>query len=166
MRKTWGWHKDEDTITNSQIEQATGLDKSNVSKSLKWLAERRIIFVGKNTNKRWKTIEINKKSEMWKKPARRRKKAIGKNANKKLVNQPTNVGENTNKTLVKTPNTKEKNKIKKLNKGATPPLELKKDLASGLFDSYAPKSEEDRKKNIIKLKEQAEQLKKNEFINS
>jgi phage replication O-like protein O len=100
IRKTWGWHKDEDTITNSQIVQATGLDKSNVSKSLKWLAERRIIFVGKNTNKRWKTIRINKKYETWKKPTKRRKKAVGKNANKTLVNQPTNVGENANKTLV------------------------------------------------------------------
>jgi phage replication O-like protein O len=166
MRKTWGWRKDEDTITNSQIEQAAGLDKSNVSKALRWLEERRIIFVGKNTNKRLKTIGINKKYETWKKPVKKPKKAVGKNANKTLVDQSTNVGENTNKTLVNTPNTKEINKIKKEKKRASPNPELKNNSGLDLPSSYLPKSEQDIQNNIVNLKKQAEQITKNDFTNS
>jgi phage replication O-like protein O len=166
VRKTWGWHKNQDTITNSQIVQATGLDKSTVSKSLKWLAERIIIFVGKNTNNRLKTIGINKKYEMWKKPVKKPKKIVGENANKTLVDQPTNVGENANKTLVKTPNTKEINKINKKKKRANPNPELKNNSSLGLPSSYLPKSEQDIQNNIVKLKKQAEQIIKNDFANT
>ena len=153
-------------MTNTQIEQATGLDKSNVSKSLKWLSDRKIIFVGKNTNKRWKTVRINLKSETWQKQVKKRKKAVGKNTNKALVNKRFNVGENTKKMLVETPNTKEINKLKKRKKEAIPKPKLNKDFGLGLHPSYQPKSDEDRQNNLVKLREQAKQIKKNEPTNT
>ncbi len=46
LRKTYGWHKKEDSISLSQFEKATGLKRSNVCSSLKRLIEMNIIFKG------------------------------------------------------------------------------------------------------------------------
>jgi len=43
FRKTYGWHKKEDWITNSQIAEMTGIADSHVSRTIKILIKRRIV---------------------------------------------------------------------------------------------------------------------------
>lgn len=60
MRKTWGWHKREDSIPNSQIVQLTGLKKANVNRSIKKLVEHNLVIVSDNK------LSINKVYTSWK----------------------------------------------------------------------------------------------------
>jgi phage replication O-like protein O len=43
FRKTYGWHKKEDWITNSQIAEMTGIADSHVSRTIKILIKRKIV---------------------------------------------------------------------------------------------------------------------------
>src|SRR5690554_7786948 len=45
IRKTFGWHKERDRISYSQIIEMTGLVKSTVSISIKSLEEKGLIYV-------------------------------------------------------------------------------------------------------------------------
>jgi len=49
FRKTYGWHKKEDWITNTQITEMTGIAESHVSRTIKKLVKRHI--VGKSGKK-------------------------------------------------------------------------------------------------------------------
>jgi phage replication O-like protein O len=62
IRKTYGFNKKMDRITNSQICEATGIHKSNVSHNVKRLLERQIVY------KNGKTIGIQKDYELWDTP--------------------------------------------------------------------------------------------------
>jgi phage replication O-like protein O len=44
IRKTYGWHKEVDWISLSQISEGTGIAKSNVSRTIKSLALKNIII--------------------------------------------------------------------------------------------------------------------------
>lgn len=46
MRKTYGWHKEEDAIALSQFAQMTGMDRSNIAKHIKSLVAKKIILKG------------------------------------------------------------------------------------------------------------------------
>lgn len=60
MRKTWGFNKKEDAISNSQICKSTGLHRAHVSRSLKSLIERNLVTrIGNKTS-------IQKNMTLWK----------------------------------------------------------------------------------------------------
>jgi phage replication O-like protein O len=61
IRKTYGYHKKEDYITNSQIVEGTGIHKSHVSRSIKLLIKKKII------TRSGKFIGIQKDWEQWEK---------------------------------------------------------------------------------------------------
>lgn len=86
MRKTYGYNKKEDWVTNTQIAQMTGLRKERVSEAKRRLLEKKIVT--ENRNK----ISLNKNYEEW----------------LELRKTVTPVTENRNKKLRKTVSTKEK----------------------------------------------------------
>ena len=59
FRKTYGWHKKEDWISISQLVDITGIYKSHISRTIKKLLERNMIF--KNGNK----IGFQKRYDRW-----------------------------------------------------------------------------------------------------
>lgn len=64
LRKTYGFNKKEDSISNSQFVKATGLKKGNVSRALSNLVEREVVI--KTDNKRIPTYRFNKDYRDWK----------------------------------------------------------------------------------------------------
>lgn len=102
IRRTWGWKKKEDIISLSQFQEMTGIDFSNVSKSLKSLVERGYISrVDAGRSNKWgKTVY-----------------KYGIIKNRYGQNNQTILVKTTNMILVAATNTKERNKI--LNKGRT-----------------------------------------------
>ena len=64
LRKTYGFNKKEDSISNSQFVNYTGLKKGNVSRALKFLVEKNIVI--KSDNKRIPTYRFNKYYKTWK----------------------------------------------------------------------------------------------------
>lgn len=107
-RKTYGWHKKADVITNSQFVDMTGIDKSHICRTEKKLIERNIII--KNSRK----IAFNKHYKEWKELP---KQATGKTGEKpkELPNQATEevsysgneVAQTGNKKLPEQANTKD-----------------------------------------------------------
>lgn len=47
IRKTWGWNKDEDFISFTQFEKATGIDRGNAHPALLRLEEKKIIIINR-----------------------------------------------------------------------------------------------------------------------
>ena len=78
IRKTNGWNKREDKIPGSQIARLTGIEKGNVSKTIKRLIKRKVIF--KNGNK----LGIIRDYTRW-------EKVVGLTTNKKLLKQQLEV---------------------------------------------------------------------------
>lgn len=85
IRKTLGWHKETDFITNSQIMEATGLCKAVVSRSLPKLQKRNIIIRRKRqigVQQDWTPWTLSEKQI-------RRKLAKQQTPDTKLANQQT-----------------------------------------------------------------------------
>ncbi|MCJ7790563.1 MAG: replication protein [Candidatus Atribacteria bacterium] len=61
FRKTYGWHKKEDWITNTQISEMTGIAESHISRTIKKLIQRRIV------TKNGKKLSFQKDYEQWEK---------------------------------------------------------------------------------------------------
>ena len=61
FRKTYGWHKKEDWITNTQISDMTGIAESHISRTIKKLIQRKIII------KVDKKIAFQKDYDQWEK---------------------------------------------------------------------------------------------------
>ena len=59
MRKTYGWNKKQDVISNSQIVILTGLKKANVSRSLSKLITHKLVIKTDNS------LSVNKDYEQW-----------------------------------------------------------------------------------------------------
>jgi len=59
FRKTYGWNKKEDWITNTQISEITGIANSHVSRTMKKLIKRKIII------KNGKKISFQKDYDIW-----------------------------------------------------------------------------------------------------
>ena len=59
FRKTYGWHKKEDWITNTQIADMTGIAEAHISRTIKILIQKNL--VKKNGNK----LAIQKDYEQW-----------------------------------------------------------------------------------------------------
>jgi len=61
FRKTYGWHKKEDWITNTQITEMTGIAESHVSRTIKKLIKRNIV------SKNGKKLFFQKNYDKWEK---------------------------------------------------------------------------------------------------
>jgi len=96
IRKTYGFNKKSDYISNSQFCEATGLKKPSVCRAINCLIEKNI--VSKNANKNIPSYQLNKNYRTWKVLA------------KKLTvsNIDNGVSKNANKVLAKKLPTKEK----------------------------------------------------------
>lgn len=63
IRKTYGYNKKEDRISNSQFVESTGMDKANVCRSLRELSKKQLII--KNDNTSPPTYQFNKHYSEW-----------------------------------------------------------------------------------------------------
>jgi len=59
-RKTYGWDKKEDWISNSQFSEETGIARSHITRTIKLLTSKKII------SKSGKKISVNKHYDQWK----------------------------------------------------------------------------------------------------
>jgi phage replication O-like protein O len=64
IRKTLGWHKNEDKISFSQFQKMTNMDRRHVYKNLKRLEKRNILIIGRNKNK-INSYQLNKNISNW-----------------------------------------------------------------------------------------------------
>jgi len=64
LRKTYGFNKKEDMISNRQFVELTGLKKGNVSRSIKALIDKKVVI--KSDNRRIPTYRFNKIYATWK----------------------------------------------------------------------------------------------------
>ena len=89
LRKTYGYHKKEDSISLSQFAEATGLRKQHICRALNALRDRNII-VTKNGNRNITTYSFNKSYKKWlpkmvtPKPLPKMVKRVTKNGNSAL----------------------------------------------------------------------------------
>lgn len=63
IRKTYGYNKKEDRISNSQFVESTGMNKANVCRSLRELSKKQLII--KNDNTSPPTYQFNKHYSEW-----------------------------------------------------------------------------------------------------
>ena len=64
IRKTLGWHKNDDWISLTQFVRICGIDKSSVRRALQTLEERKIVCKSAHSRKGSK-YELNKNCEEW-----------------------------------------------------------------------------------------------------
>ena len=101
FRKTYGWHKKEDWLTNTQIMGMTGIAESHVSRTVKKLIKRNMV------NKNGKKLSFQKDYEKWGKIP---KQVSKKNLPKQDINLPeqvTKITQTGKKNLPKQVDTKE-----------------------------------------------------------
>ena len=97
FRKTYGWHKKEDWITNSQIAEMTGIAESHVSRTVKMLIDRNLV------TKNGKKLSFQKDYEKWKELP----KLVSPEKLPELVKENTRIGKKKLPDLVDTKETKE-----------------------------------------------------------
>ena len=107
FRKTYGWHKKEDWISISQLVDMTGILKSNVSRTIKRLLGRNMIF------KNGKKLGFQKRYDRWQKLSKQITDKKLSNQIPKLSKQITELSKQipTKETSTKETSTKEINKI-------------------------------------------------------
>jgi len=88
IRKTYGYGKKEDSISNSQFCKSTGLDKSNICRAISGLIEKRLVV--KKDNNKISSYQLNKHYAQW-----------------KVLSKKTTVVKSDNPVLSKVTNTKE-----------------------------------------------------------
>ncbi len=64
LRKTYGYNKIWDTISNSQFVENTGIKKPNVCRAIKGLVDKKLVI--KKDNKRIPSYRFNKNYDIWK----------------------------------------------------------------------------------------------------
>jgi len=102
FRKTYGWHKKEDWITNTQISDMTGIAESHISRTIKKLIQRKIII------KVDKKIAFQKDYDQWEKLPKQVTPKKLPIQDKKLPKQVIKVTQTGIKKLPKQVYTKEK----------------------------------------------------------
>jgi len=101
FRKTYGWNKKEDWITNTQITKMTGIAESHVSRTIKKLIKRNIV------NKNEKKLSFQKDYDKWQKiPKQVSNKKLPKQ-DSKLPKQVSKVTQTGIKKLPKQVDTKD-----------------------------------------------------------
>lgn len=103
IRKTYGYKKKEDRISNSQFCEGTGLKKGNVARAVKALIEKKVVIksdnsVIKSDNKIIPSYRFNKNYSEWVKLSKKQP----------VIKKATTVIKSDNKTLSKVMDTKEK----------------------------------------------------------
>ena len=103
FRKTYGFNKKDDMISNSQFVEATGLKKGNVSRAIKSLIEKKVVIKSDNTviksdNRSYSTYRFNKDYSEWKLLSKKQP----------VIKKATAVIKSDNKVLSKVMDTKEK----------------------------------------------------------
>jgi len=103
IRKTYGFNKKEDSISNSQFVELTGLKKGNVTRAIKTLIEKGIVIksdnaVIKSDNKYIPIYRFNKNYKEWKLLSKKQP----------VIKKATGVIKSDNKLLSKVMDTKEK----------------------------------------------------------
>ena len=104
FRKTYGWHKKEDWITNTQIAEMTNIAESHISRTIKMLMNRKIV------TRFGKKLSFQKDYEKWKKLpdlVSSKKLPIQDKKLPDLVNEYTKIGKKKLPDLVDTKETKE-----------------------------------------------------------
>jgi len=96
LRKTYGFKKSEDQISNGQFCSATGLKKGNVSRAIKWLSEKQLVI--KSDNTKIPTYRFNKDYSEW----------LLLSKKQPVIKKATVVIKSDNKLLSKVMDTKEK----------------------------------------------------------
>jgi len=102
FRKTYGWHKKEDWITNTQIAEMTGIAESHISRTLKKLIKKNMV------NKNGKKLSFQKDYDNWQKLPKQVSNEKLPKWDKKLPKQVREVTQTGNKKLPKQVDTKEK----------------------------------------------------------
>ena len=102
IRKTYGFNKKDDMISNSQFVDGTGLKKGNVSRALKSLVEKRVVI--KSDNRRIPTYRFNKNYLMWcllskKQPVIKKATSVIKSDNS-LLSKAMDTKDNTTKDTI------------------------------------------------------------------
>jgi len=103
FRKTYGWHKKEDWIANTQIAEMTGIAESHISRTIKSLIQRNIV------TKNGKKLSFQKDYDKWKKLPELVSNEKLPNMDKKLpelVNEVTKYGKKKLPNMVDTKETK------------------------------------------------------------
>ena len=101
FRKTYGWHKKEDWITNTQISDMTGIAESHISRTIKKLIQRKIII---RVNKK---LAFQKDYDRWEKLPKQVTSEKLPIQDKKLPKQVIKVTQTGIKKLPKQVDTKE-----------------------------------------------------------
>ena len=101
FRKTYGWHKKEDWITNTQISDMTGIAESHISRTIKKLIQRKIII---RVNKK---LAFQKDYDQWEKLPKQVTSEKLPIQDKKLPKQVIKVTQTGIKKLPKQVDTKE-----------------------------------------------------------
>lgn len=115
VRKTYGWRKKNDWVSNSQISEVTGMAKSNVTRTVKSLVEKKILY------KDGKKIGFQKNWELWK---------VDWSVDKKVISRDNSVISPDNKKLSHQIPTKEKKEtIQNKYSGDESPDNQKKDMS-------------------------------------
>jgi phage replication O-like protein O len=116
IRKTYGFHKDADYISNSQMRKFTGIDsKSRISQLINGLVEKSIIIRFDNSTGRTKKYALNKHYSEWEgycQPEAKETTSL-KKAKKEFMKNETRVYKNLNhkRNNTKETTTKEKGKV-------------------------------------------------------
>jgi len=87
FRKTYGWHKKEDWITNTQIADMTGIAEAHISRTIKLLIQKNIV------TKRGKKLSFQKDYDKWIKLP----KGVTTHSYKKLPKGDMNIPKGVNK---------------------------------------------------------------------
>lgn len=96
IRKTYGFHKKEDQIANSQFREGTGMDKANICRALRELSKKQLVIKNDNTNP--PTYRFNKNYTEW----------LPLSKKTTVVNNATSVVKKDNKPLSKVTDTIDK----------------------------------------------------------
>ena len=158
-RKTYGFHKTEDFIALSQIQQLTGMSKVRCSQVVNRLQLMKILTVTENINGFTKKYKLNKNFDEWltvNEFINRYRKT--KQTVKVLRNRPLRKILTTKETITKETITKEKPPISPKNKNEE--IILPEWLSKELWEQF----KEHRKIFKPKLSHQAEQLNLNKLI--
>ena len=89
LRKTYGWHKKEDWISNSQFVEGTGISRQNVNRTLKKLMQEGIVV--KNDYKYRLSYSIQKDPKKWKMSSKQTTKIVVRNDSDCSQKQPSDV---------------------------------------------------------------------------
>jgi len=78
LRKTYGWHKDEDWISNSQFAKTTGIKKQSINRAILKLIKKNI--VSQKAYKSKSVYSIEKDTNKWVASAKKLTSAVSQNA--------------------------------------------------------------------------------------